>query len=66
MIYLFVNIILDDDEKTLHNIFTIFANIQGVLWNKSSETLNKIFEKYLWKSSLLSKAAGSKKEFIYG
>ena len=47
MIYAIVNMILDYLKKTMHNLLSITANIQGdVLWKKSSETLNKILGKY--------------------
>ena len=66
MIYLMVDIILDYLKKTVHNLFTITTSIQGdVLCKKSSKTLNKILEKYLWKSSVFIKVAGSKKQFIH-
>ena len=47
----------------MHNLFTITTNIQGgVLWKKSSETLNKILEKHL---RFFSKIAGSKNELSH-
>ena len=55
-----VNIILDYLEETVHNLFTITTNIQGVVRKKSSETLNKILEKYLRKKFIFSKVTSSK------
>ena len=45
MIYYIVNTI-----KSVHKLFTISKNIEGVPGKKSSKTLNKILEKYLRKS----------------
>ena len=55
MIDLIVNIILDYLKKTVHNLFTITTNIQGVVLKSLLELLNKILEKYLIKGSLLVK-----------
>ena len=65
MIYLIFNIILGFLKKTVHNLFTITANTQGVLQKKPSETLKKILEKYVRKSSFFSKMAASKNELIH-
>ena len=55
MIDLIVNIILDYLKKTVHKLFTITTNIQGVVLKSLLELLNKILEKYLIKGSLLVK-----------
>ena len=51
----------------MQDLFTITTNIDGgvrVLRKKSSQTLNKILEKYLRKNPLFIKVVGSKEEFI--
>ena len=66
MIDLIVNIILDYLKKTVHNLFTITANIkEGVLWKKSSETFKQSPWKIPKKKFRFSKVAGSKNEFIH-
>ena len=46
MSYLIDNMILHYLKKTIHNLFTITAKIQGrVLWKTSSEILNKVLQK---------------------
>ena len=57
IIDLIVNIILEYLKKTMDNVFTINTNKQGrVLFCKRStlKLLNKIFEKYLRKTSFLA------------
>ena len=50
-----VNIILDYLKNIVQNLLTITIFLQGVLWKKYSETLNKILEKYLRHCSFLVK-----------
>ena len=53
-------------ERPCKNLFTITTNILGDILRKNcSETLSKIFEVYLRKSSFLSKVLGSENEFIH-
>ena len=62
-------VILDYLKKTVHNLFTITANIQGVLWKKSFETLNVFFKhitlKYLFAKYLRKSSFFNNVEFIH-